>query len=85
MKKLIPIILIIALSGCAVGGKSSNDMNERMKSVHIGMTRRDVENLIGKPNFVTTQDTVSGRMEICDYTFDTVNDTQPGEIPLWRY
>jgi len=74
VKKLIPTILIIMLCGCATVKQSPNDLREKMNSVHIGMTHQEVENLIGKPNSVTTHDTPSGRMEICDYTFDTLNN-----------
>jgi outer membrane protein assembly factor BamE (lipoprotein component of BamABCDE complex) len=73
MKQLILIIVVMMLSGCVAVQQSSNDLRYRMNSVRIGMTHHEVENLIGKPTFVTTTDTASGRIEICDYTFDTEN------------
>ena len=75
MKTLIPVILIIMLYGCATVQQSPHDLRDRMNRVHIGMTHQEVENLIGKPTSATTHDTASGRMEICDYTFGTVDST----------
>jgi hypothetical protein len=48
-------------------------MRDRMNSVRIGMTHQEVERLVGKPTFVTTTGTNSGRTEICNYGFDTLN------------
>ena len=61
------------LSGCATVRQSPYDLRDRMNSVRIGMTHQEVENLIGKPTFVTSNDASSGRMEICDYTIGTLN------------
>ena len=79
MKKLILIILSIMVSGCTTVQQSNFDLRDRMNSVHIGMTRQEVENLIGKPTFSTTTDTTSGRLEICDYTFGTVNSVNSAQ------
>jgi hypothetical protein len=54
-----------------------------MNSVRIGMTHQEVENLIGKPTFVTTHDTASGSMEICDYTFDALNSANSAKSLIY--
>jgi outer membrane protein assembly factor BamE (lipoprotein component of BamABCDE complex) len=66
MKKILALLLVVALSGCASASSLRNDVQDNGKNsltvgkvqrdIKLGMTNAQVAEILGSPNVVTTDE-----------------------------